>query len=495
MFGWFELKSPLTDDQRQWIDQRFTWLRQEFGDDRLSAPVVTPTDEFFPGRYSATAEGAAMLLDRLCTYMGVDRNRLDLQLYTSPSADPVPAAFNPTLRRDYALGAFQEEQGRITIWLEQSRLDEPHSVVSTLAHELGHVHLLADKRCDPTTPDHEPLTDLLTVYFGLGVFTANNAIREVNWRSGNVEGWSLSRQGYMNIAEHAYALALYARARGEHQPSWAKHLRPDLRGLLKTELKRLASIGMPSRSTAAAASSLMEQPGTVERPPPPEEVETVDHSPEQTVDDESGEDEIKVIEESGLETARTADGYFTRGTFHASQGEHQLALDAFSQALQLNPSDPEAWLHRAQAHLALGQYAESVDDCGWSLAYGPDDLAALYRRAEACLWLGRYEQARSDMDIARRIAKREPSVYYFRGLAHLGLGNNRRAVSDLTRACRHAPTWSAIYLARSRAYEALGKTRRAQADLAEAIRREPALADPQTREATLAGRPQTEKNM
>ena len=72
------------------------------------------------------------------------------------------------------------------IWLEQTRLDEPDAVVSTLAHELGHVHLLADGRCDQNTPDHEPLTDLLTVYFGLGVFMANNAIREINWRSG---GW------------------------------------------------------------------------------------------------------------------------------------------------------------------------------------------------------------------------------------------------------------------------------------------------------------------
>ena len=201
--------------------------------------------------------------------MGVDRNRLDLQLYTSPSADPVSAAFNPALRRDYALGAFQEEEGRITIWLEQSRLHEPHSVVSTLAHELGHVHLLADKRCDPNTSDHEPLTDLLAVYFGLGIFVANNAIREVNWRSGNVEGWSLNRQGYLNIAEHAYALALYAQARGEHQPRWTKHLRPDLRGLLKTELKRLVSIGMPASSIARATLSSVEQPGTPDARPRP----------------------------------------------------------------------------------------------------------------------------------------------------------------------------------------------------------------------------------
>ena len=342
-----------------------------------------------------------------------------------------PRRSTPTLRRDYALGAFQEEQGSITIWLEQSRLSEPDSVVSTLAHELGHVHLLADKRCDPSTPDHEPLTDLLTVYFGLGVFVANNAIREVNWRSGNVEGWSLSRQGYMTIAEHAYALAVYSRARGEHKPRWVRYLRPDVRTLIKTELKRLASSGSSASTIARSAPGLLEHPGTVEHPPPPGEVETLDHSLEQTVDVETGEDGITVLEESGLETARTADGFFTQGTLHASQGEHQLALDAFSRSLQLNPSDPEAWLQRAESHLALGRYTEAIDDCGWSLAYGPDELAGLFCRAQASLWLGRYDLARIDMDRARRFANRDPHVYYLRGLAHLGLGNNRRAIADL----------------------------------------------------------------
>jgi hypothetical protein len=190
--------------------------------------MVTPTNEFFPDRYRATEDDAAVLLDRLCGYMSVDRSRIDLQLYTSRSADAVGTAFNPLLRRQYALGAFQEEAGRIVIWLEKTRLDEPHSVVSTLAHELGHVLLLADRRCDPNTPDHEPLTDLLAVYSGLGIFMANNALREVNWRSGGCSGWSLGRQGYMTMPEYAYALALYAHARGEHRPRWAKYLRPDV---------------------------------------------------------------------------------------------------------------------------------------------------------------------------------------------------------------------------------------------------------------------------
>ncbi len=478
MFGWFELKSPLTADQRQWIDDRFAWLRKEFGDERLNAPIVTPTDEFFPGRYTPTEEGAAMLLEHLCVYMDVDRNRLDLQLYTSPSADPVPAAFNPTLRREYALGAFQEDEGRIIIWLEQSRLTEPDSVVSTLAHELGHVHLLADKRCDPSTPDHEPLTDLLTVYFGLGVFTANNAIREVNWRTGNVEGWSLSRQGYLNMPEHAYALALYARAREEHHPHWLKFLRPDLRALFKSESKYLVSSGILSSAAAVPHAPTMVAPAGA-----------VDRDAEGAVDDKPDEEEPSAAEEPEPPSMKSSDWYFTQGTLHASQGEHELALGAFSQALQLNPRDPEFWLQRGQSHLRLGQLDEAIDACSWSLAFDPNDLAARCCRAQAYLWLRRYDQARIDMDEARHLAHRDPQVYYLRGLAHLGLGNNRRAIADLKKARRFAPAWAEIYLARSRAYEALGKTKRAQADLAQAIRRDPAFADPTARAESLAGHP------
>ena len=103
MFGWFESKSPLTAEQRGWIDRRFTWLRREFGDERLRGVVVTPTHEFFPDRYAPNAQCALALLDRLCAYMDVKRERLELQLYTSPSADEVATAFNPMLQHGFAL--------------------------------------------------------------------------------------------------------------------------------------------------------------------------------------------------------------------------------------------------------------------------------------------------------------------------------------------------------------------------------------------------------
>jgi hypothetical protein len=101
MFGWFKTTSPLKPNQRHWINQRFDWLRTEFGDDRLRGPVVTPSDEFFPNSYAGTFDDASALFERVCKYMDVDRNRIDLKLYKTPAAD---ATYNAVFPQGYALG-------------------------------------------------------------------------------------------------------------------------------------------------------------------------------------------------------------------------------------------------------------------------------------------------------------------------------------------------------------------------------------------------------
>ncbi len=83
-------------------------------------------------------------------------------------------------------GLYQDEGGVYRIWIEVTNLDAPFSIVATCAHELAHVVLLGQGRISPDAEDHEQLADLLPVFFGLGVFSANAVIRERNWvaRSG-----------------------------------------------------------------------------------------------------------------------------------------------------------------------------------------------------------------------------------------------------------------------------------------------------------------------
>ena len=476
---WFPVESPLTPEQRLWIDKWFAWLRNEFGDARLHGPVILPTEEYFPDAYRGTTDDASVLLNRVCTYMDVKRSRLRLECYQSRSADVVAASFDPTLNREYAMGLYDNNGQEIVIWLESTKLDKAQEAISTLSHELGHVHLLGDGRFDQNNPEHEPLTDLLTVYFGLGIFMANTALSETNWKAGQYSGWSMSRSGYLSIAEYSYALAVYAFARGEQSPSWIQHLRPDVQAMMKMELANLANPATTSNSVAkqSANDEQIDTPSTrQQRGSAVSEVETpVDTGSTELDDQEAG------LNEGESET----DDPFTLGSIYASQGRHDEAVEAFSRVLELDPDDGEAWLNRARSNASLGKHSEAIHDCSRAIEINSADPHAYCDRAEAYLNLNQFSLALSDLENVRKIDPLLDMQYLLSGVAHFNVGDHNLAIADLDLAIQRTPTWYVNYVARSRVHRALGNDRRAEADLAEAIRREPRLSDSIAREADL----------
>jgi tetratricopeptide (TPR) repeat protein len=318
----------------------------------------------------------------------------------------------------------------------------------------------------------------------LGLFAANNAIREVNWSTGQFSGWQMSKRGYMSLAEHAYALALYAQARNEHAPRWATHLRKDLRALFAVDLKHLSTgaeldVVNPTNEPTTDADSIAES-NRLDDEPETDGKDLAASEPDSELDDATPAEE--------LATEGSADDFFTQGVGHASRDEHDLAIAAFTEAIRLSPSDREALLSRAQSNLATQRYLEAIEDCTELLRLQPTSVSAACHRASAYLWLRRFADALRDLDGAILARKDDPTAWHLRGLAHLGLGQYDEALRDLNQAVRRAPTWATNYLARSRAREALGDVKRAQADLAEAIRRNPNLSDESQRSACLAGR-------
>jgi hypothetical protein len=244
MFEWlFPARCPVPADRKAWLERGLNWLGGQFGARRMLArPVVLPTPEFFPDEYDGSPRGAEAIFARVCRYMEVDRARVAFQLYDS-TRGTVPRHLQEGLSTG-AAGLYQgDELGRVVIGIDREQLREPMALIGTMAHELGHVHLLGDGRLSDDSPDHEPLTDLLTVLYGLGVFTANSVIHESNWSDGTSSGWSVGRQGYLTGPEYGYAFALLAQARGEAKPAWASHLRLDVRSALKEGLRYLRSAG------------------------------------------------------------------------------------------------------------------------------------------------------------------------------------------------------------------------------------------------------------
>lgn len=255
---------PVDADTKQWIDARASWLVSQFSMERIrSCPVVLPTVEFFPGEFRGDEEDARALLDRICGFLALEPDQIDMHLY-----DDSARSRNEVLGvhgSDETLGLYVEDEGRFHILVEWNLLESPLDLSATMAHELCHIHLLGHGRVTEDDDDHELLTDLTTVFLGMGVITANSALHEQNWSSGNMEGWQISRRGYMTMQMYGYALALFSRTRDEYKPAWPKHLRPDVLHYFRKSLRYFDRHGLPELRSVKTTSARpnVERPRTL----------------------------------------------------------------------------------------------------------------------------------------------------------------------------------------------------------------------------------------
>jgi hypothetical protein len=187
----FGTSCPVDERERTWIQDSMAWLRAQFGDAPLTAPVILPTSEWFPPPFSGSEADVRAVVTRVAGYMGA---RPDVTVRFSDEHDHMVGLRDyggPA--RSFALGEYQQAGGAgAVITIERSNLREPAELLATVAHELGHARLRGEGRVTAGRADEEPLTDLATVCLGMGIFTANAAFeftarRDLGARTG---GWS-----------------------------------------------------------------------------------------------------------------------------------------------------------------------------------------------------------------------------------------------------------------------------------------------------------------
>jgi hypothetical protein len=239
----FRPKLPVTEEEQQWIDEGFARLEKMMGRKRmLRAQVILPSPQHFPDRYDRTPETAELLFQRVCAYMEVERRGIEFEVFPDETEEmrsvlPYWRASSGGCAGFYTHDPAEEgaahDGKRMMVAVRSTQLQDPMSLVATLAHELGHVILLGGDLMDPQTPDHEPITDLLTVFLGLGIFTANSAGRFLQYQDDTRHGWSMQRLGYLPEEAFGYALARFAIERGEDRPEWVRHLSTNIKAYYK----------------------------------------------------------------------------------------------------------------------------------------------------------------------------------------------------------------------------------------------------------------------
>lgn len=144
-----------------------------------------------------------------------------------------------------------------------------------------------------------------------------------------------------------------------------------------------------------------------------------------------------------LVNPQTAADFKNAGSYHADQKRYDRAVAAFTRAIRLAPSDPDAYVLRGSAHAARGDYAAAAADYNRALALDPKYAWAYHNRGEL------YRLLRQD----------------------------DRALADFGRSLEHNPQYALAYYDRSLVYRARGDLDRARADYRQALALAPALAD------------------
>jgi len=184
--------------------------------------------------------------------MRVNPSEIDVALFASEddiTRDLAPFTSGPS---SGPAGLYHHDPTtRQQISVDEAQMKDPIALVATLAHEIGHIILLRPGLIPRDDPDMEPLTDLLTVFLGFGIFTANSTFRFAQYTNYRSQGWSASRLGYLSEELFGYALARFAFERGEAKPAWTSFLSTNIRTYLKRSASCLAARPEPRLFGAA----------------------------------------------------------------------------------------------------------------------------------------------------------------------------------------------------------------------------------------------------
>jgi len=232
-----------TPERRRWLLDELGGLVQRRGYRRfLMGRIYGPTDEDFPDVWSPDVAGVRRLVVRIMRYAGLGRLPVTVRVESSSIGWDVTAS-DGTPEQWHAAAWFSglEDYGdKARFGVDPSELTEPDIMVGTLCHEVAHAYRRYHRLEHDDHDVEEQLTDLTTVFMGLGVLTANSSYRY----SSDTSGYSHRSGGYLSTQEMCFALAAQLVARGSN-PGELTAVRTGLegnqRGFFSEALKALAS--------------------------------------------------------------------------------------------------------------------------------------------------------------------------------------------------------------------------------------------------------------
>lgn len=167
---------------------------------------------------------------------------------------------------------------------------------------------------------------------------------------------------------------------------------------------------------------------------------------------------------SSNDEQKKAEENFKLGLMKQSEDDLTGAIEAYTEAIRLNPQHAQAYNNRGGIHKAQGNQAAAIADYTQAIQLNPLHSNAYINRGKILLQQTNILEAMSDFSKSIDLAPNNPLPYFDRGNIFYQIGQYAEAISDYTKLIELDPTDELAYNNRGEAYFALGQVAKALSD-------------------------------
>lgn len=215
---------PLNYDLRKYFEYHILWLQETFPEPEIGErKIFIPTESDFPIKWNGSKKSVFEVVKIVAENMQINPNEIEVDFYDEGLTEIGGGTSTIFLENDtesnLTAGLYhgKNENGKYEVSVNVAYLNNPESIIATVAHELCHIKLLGENKIEE---NDEYLTDLATVFWGFGIFTANTSFQFYQQN----DRWGHNSSGYLKQEDWGYSLALFAFLRYEDEPEWSKYL-------------------------------------------------------------------------------------------------------------------------------------------------------------------------------------------------------------------------------------------------------------------------------
>ena len=183
--------------------------------------------------------------------------------------------------------------------------------------------------------------------------------------------------------------------------------------------------------------------------------------------------EMQSYKSESAEKRTLSDGVFQRGNFLVMLGQTDIAIEAYSDAIELTSIHPAYYLNRGVAYREVGDLSKALEDYNTAIQLKDDFAEAYNNRGRIHSNTGDSSKAFEDYNTAIRLNPNFAEAYNNRGVAYGIKGQIDKAIEDFDKAIGLNPAFADAYCNRGNAYLLTGDVDKAIEDYSLSIKYAP----------------------